>query len=162
MKFLTNILRISSIIPLLETENDFIFIRSYLLNWPTSTEQQIATQKIKAVDSIRHDPTNDPLDQISLKLKSEWIEARLTTYKRDIHQLWDRTLKETPVVKTKLIVGNRNNPNATRTLVRCRPAKKLSDTALTNGETHWTEQIIHQTKSRHKLTPTLLFNKYCP
>ncbi len=143
----------SSIIPLLQTENDFIFISSYLLNRPTATERQIATRITKVVDSIRHDPNNDPLDQISLKTKSEWIEnliiqyaheARLTTYKRDIHQLWDQTFKETPVVKTKLIVGNRNNPNATQTLVRRRPAKKLSDTAVTNGKTHWTEQIIQQ------------------
>ncbi len=52
-------------------------------------EQQIAARKTKAVDSIYHDPTNDPLDQILLKPKSEWIEnliiqyaheARLTTY----------------------------------------------------------------------------------
>jgi hypothetical protein len=28
--------------------------------------------------------------------------------------------------------------------VRRRPAKKLSDTAVTNGKTHWTEQIIQQ------------------
>ncbi len=89
MKFLTNNLRISCIIPLLEIENDFIFIRSYLLNRPTTTEQQIATRKIKAVDSIGNDSTNGPLDQISLKQKSEWIEnliihyaheVRLTTY----------------------------------------------------------------------------------
>jgi hypothetical protein len=37
MKFST--LRISFIIPLLETENDFIFIRIYLLNISTTTEQ---------------------------------------------------------------------------------------------------------------------------
>jgi hypothetical protein len=145
MKLLTNNLRISSIIPLLEIENDFIFISSYLLYRLTPTEQQIVTRKAEAIHSIRHNPTNDPLDQISLKPKSEWIEnliihyaheARLTTYKRDIHQLWDQTFKETPVVKTKLIVGNRNNPNATQTLVRSRPAKKLSGIAVTNGETH--------------------------
>jgi hypothetical protein len=63
-------------------------------------------------------------------------ETPLTTYKRDIHQLWNQTFKETPVDKTKFIVGNRNNPNATQTLVRRRPAKKLSDTVVTNGETH--------------------------
>ncbi len=95
MKFLLNNLWISSTIPLLETENDFIFIRSYLLHRPTAIEQQIATRITEAIDSIYHDPTNDPFDQISLKPKSEWIEkliihyaheARPTTYKRDIHQ----------------------------------------------------------------------------
>jgi hypothetical protein len=71
MKFLAINLRISSKIPSLETENDFIFIPSYLLYRPTATEQQIATRITKVVDSIRHDPTHDPLDQISLKSKSE-------------------------------------------------------------------------------------------
>jgi hypothetical protein len=145
MKFLTNNLRISSIISLLETENDFIFIRFYLLHRPTAIEQRIATGITKAVDSTRHDPINDPLDQISVKLKSEWIEkliihdaheARLTTYKRDIHQSWYQTFKETQVAKTKLIVGNRNNPNAIHTLVHRRLAKKLADTVVTHDETY--------------------------
>jgi hypothetical protein len=118
-------------------------------------QQQVATRKTKAVDSIRHDSTNDPLDQILLKPKSQWIEnriihyaheSRLTTYKRDIHKLWDQTFKETSAVKTKLIVGNRNNPNATHTLVRRRPAKKLSKTAVSTGETYKTKKIIHQQK----------------
>jgi hypothetical protein len=115
MKFLTNNLRISSIISLLETENDFIFIRFYLLHRPTAIEQRIATGITKAVDSTRHDPINDPLDQISVKLKSEWIEkliihdaheARLTTY------------------------------NAIHTLVHRRLAKKLADTVVTHDETY--------------------------
>jgi hypothetical protein len=77
-------------------ENNFIFIHSYLLHRLTAIEQQIATRITRADDSICHDPINDLLDQISLKPKLEWIEkviihyaheARLTTYKRDIHKL---------------------------------------------------------------------------
>jgi len=81
---------LTSTVPLLETENDFIFIRSYLLHISTVIEQQTATRITKAADSIRPDPINDPLNQISLKPKSKWIEnliihyaheARLTAYK---------------------------------------------------------------------------------
>ncbi len=36
---------------ILETENDFIFIRSDFLNRPTATEQQIAIRIAKIVDS---------------------------------------------------------------------------------------------------------------
>ncbi len=71
MKFLTNNLRISSIIPLLEAENDFIFIRSHLLNTPTPTEQQIATRIVKTIDSLKHDTTNNPLVRIRLETKSK-------------------------------------------------------------------------------------------
>jgi len=58
MKFLTNNLRISSIIPLLETENDFIFIRSHLLYTPTPIEQQIPTRIAKTIGSLDHDTTS--------------------------------------------------------------------------------------------------------
>ncbi len=78
--------------------------------------------------------------QLNSKLLHEKIKYHSkqsqNTYKRDIHQLRDHIFKETPVVKTKVIVGSRNNPNATQTLVLCRPAKKLSDTSVSNVETH--------------------------
>jgi hypothetical protein len=44
-------------------------------------------------------------------------EARLATYKPDIHQLWNKTITPTPAANTKLIVGNRNNRNMKRTFV---------------------------------------------
>ncbi len=134
MKFLTNNLRISSIIPLLETENDFIFIRSHLLYTPTPIEQQIATRITKTIDSLDHDTTNNPLVRLRLKTKSKWIdnliihyvhEERLTSYKKHIHQLWDQIFKDTPAMNTKLIVSNRNSPNAIQTLVRRRSHQKL-------------------------------------
>ncbi len=48
-------------------------------------------------------------------------EARLATYKSDIHQLWNRTITTTPAANTKLTVGNRNNRNMKRTLVHRQP-----------------------------------------
>ncbi len=111
----------------------------------SSTEQQITARQTKAVHPTRHDSTNEPLQNISFKPKSKWNEnliihyaheARLTNYKRDIHYLWDHIFEEMPVVTTTLIVGNLNNPNATKTLVRRRPANELSNVVVTNDRTN--------------------------
>jgi hypothetical protein len=48
-------------------------------------------------------------------------EARLETYKKQIHQLWDQIFADTPVTGTKLIVGNHNSCNATKKFIRRRP-----------------------------------------
>jgi len=142
MKFVINNLRISSIIPLFETENNFQFVRSYLLNRTTVTEQQIACRIAKTIDYTNHDKPNDPLVRIHLKRASKSInnliihyvhEARLTSYKKDIHELWDQIFQETIVMNTKLIVGNRNSSNTTQTLVRLCPYPKISS-ETTHGE----------------------------
>jgi hypothetical protein len=44
-------------------------------------------------------------------------ETRLATYNKHIHQLWNQIFTDTPVVNTKLIVGNRNSRNATKILI---------------------------------------------
>jgi hypothetical protein len=43
MKFFTNNITIASMIPFIDDEQDFMFIRDYLLNKPTVTEHQIAS-----------------------------------------------------------------------------------------------------------------------
>ena len=122
MKFFTNNLRISSIIPLLNTGTEYTFVRDHLLRKPTRTEHLLASRIVKAIDSPSDDPTDNPLVRQKLKNKSKWMnnliihyvhEVRLTHFKKDIHQLWDQTFKETPVTNTKLIVGNRNSANGT-------------------------------------------------
>jgi len=142
MKFITNNLRISSTLLLFETENNFQFVRGYLLNRTTVTEQQIASRIAKTIDSINHDTANDPLVRIHGKRQSKSLhnliihyvhEARLTSYKKAIHELWDQIFQQTEVSNTKLIVGNRNSPNTTRTLVRLCPHQRLLS-ATTDAE----------------------------
>ncbi len=48
-------------------------------------------------------------------------EERFRTSKKDIHQLWHHIFADTPVIVTKLIIGNRNSHNATKVLVRRQP-----------------------------------------
>ncbi len=47
MKFFTNKLSGSSIIPAILNPNDFLFVRSYILNRPTAIEHQIASRVAK-------------------------------------------------------------------------------------------------------------------
>ena len=45
----------------------------------------------------------------------------LKNYKKAVHQLRHQIFTETPVISTKLIIGNRNNPNNKSRLARRRP-----------------------------------------
>jgi hypothetical protein len=57
-------------------------------------------------------------------------EARLATWKKDIHQLWNQIFPDTPVTNTKLIVGNHNTRNVTKILIRRRPHPKSSTSEI--------------------------------
>jgi hypothetical protein len=121
---------ISSLLPLLDNEHDFTFLRSYLLNRPTITEHGIASRIANTIDSHDSDELDDPLVRAQLKKKSKWIEnlivhytheARFDSYKRDIHQLWHHIFAKIPAMNRKLIIGNRNNRNYKGRLVHRRP-----------------------------------------
>jgi hypothetical protein len=110
-----------------------MFIRDHLLNKPTTTAQRIASRIATTIDSQFENTVGNPFTQILLsqKLKSNdnliihyKHEARLTSYKTDIHQLWNHTFTETPVINTKLTVGNRNSCNTSKILIRRRPHNK--------------------------------------
>ena len=51
-------------------------------------------------------------------------EKRFSHYKRSIHQIWNDAFSNTQIQTTKLIVGNRNNPNLCKELVRRNPFNK--------------------------------------
>ena len=141
MKFINGQLRIRSIIPWIETEADFRFIRSHLLNRPTVTELQMASQIAKVTGDH---PAHNTADASSVAVKEKQTlksnnnliihythEKRFHTFKKDIHELWNQMFQCTPVSNTKLIIGHKNNRNATQELVRRRPTHlpKLIETA---------------------------------
>lgn len=68
MKFINTQLRINSIIPWIETENDFQFIRSYLLNRPTVTELQMASRIAQVSDDY---PTHNTAHASSTAVKEK-------------------------------------------------------------------------------------------
>ncbi len=121
---------------LIDNEHDFRFIRDHLMDKPTPIEHQIASRIAKTIHQNSQHTVEDPLVRQELRQESTFTEkfiihyiheARLQTTKKDIHQLWDQTFQQTPIMNTKLIIGNRNSPNLTRTLVHRRPQKKPID-----------------------------------
>jgi hypothetical protein len=135
---------------MIDNENDFHFLRCHLLNKPTITEHQIAARIAKTIDFI-HDTTVDgALLKTRLAKTSKWVndliihcthENRLECCKKDIHQLWKHKFTNTPVFETKLIIGNQNSPNATKTLVRRNPHHQSSPTITYNAPQHLNKTI---------------------
>lgn len=103
-----------------------------ILNRPTTNEHQVASRRRKAIDSLNNNALDDPLVRMRLnhvsKLKFDRNlitrykhDARLASYKQNIHQLWNQIFAETSVMNIKLIVGSQNNQKTTKILVRHRP-----------------------------------------
>jgi hypothetical protein len=122
-------LSISDVLPAIHTANDFVRLRSLLLNRPTIPEYQIASRLAKAIKNNPAEKINDPLVKARLNKQSKFdtniiihytYEKRLQSNKNTIHQLWHQTFKQTPVMNTRLIIGNRNSPNMTQELVHRR------------------------------------------
>jgi predicted transcriptional regulator len=91
MKFFTSNIIISTVIPFIDNEQDFIFIRDHLLNKLTAIEHQIASRIAKTIDPNSTDTVDDPLVTRRLGTNSKWInnlivhyshEKRLESYKK--------------------------------------------------------------------------------
>jgi len=133
MKFFKSYSSTPMISPLIDNENDFATIRRRLLNKPTIAEYQIGSRIAMADDKTHNDTVRNPLAQTRADKESKWLknliihythEKRLQNYKKDIRLLWNQTFEKTPIIFTKLIIGNRNSPNMTQQLVRRRPTPK--------------------------------------
>jgi hypothetical protein len=129
-KFLSSHLSTSYILPNIDNQGNFALIRSNLLATPTISEYQIAFRIVKAIKNDPQPETDNPLVEARLNKQSKFhqnliihqtYEKRLKNNKKDIHQLWHRTFTQTPVLNTRLIIGNRNNHNMTRELLHRQP-----------------------------------------
>ena len=125
-KFFAAYFPISFVLPMITNENDFNFIRDILLNKPTIPEYAIASRIAKSLDTKSVDEVNDPLVKARLRKQNKFdknliihytYEKRLENNKKDIHKLWNQTFQQTPVLNTRLIIGNRNNQNLTKEIV---------------------------------------------
>jgi hypothetical protein len=66
MKFFKSNITISSILPFIDNEQDFMFIRDHLLHKTTATEHQITSRIAKAINPNNTDTIDDPLVKIKL------------------------------------------------------------------------------------------------
>jgi hypothetical protein len=80
MNFFKSNLPVTSLTPSINNENDFIFIRGYLLNKPTITVHQIASRIVKTFDLHSRDTVDDPLVKTRLDKNSKWINNLIIYY----------------------------------------------------------------------------------
>ncbi len=115
---------------MITSENDFAFIRRILLTKPTIPQHQIASRIAQTTNvnseeqvpypSVKERLTEQTENNMNLIVHSKH-EKRLAANKKEIHQIWNQTFQQTPVMNTRLIIDNRNNHNLTKELVKRRP-----------------------------------------
>ena len=52
-------------------------------------------------------------------------EKRFASFKRDMHHIYHTVFYQTPAAERRIIVGNRNRPDAGRELIRKRPKPSI-------------------------------------
>jgi hypothetical protein len=133
----------STILPLLNNENNFATFHRLFLNQPTIHEHQIASRIAKTINPDKNDTVDNPAVERKRNKQSKWLnnliihythEKRLAAYKQDIHEIWNHTFQQTPVLDTRLIIGNRNSKNLTKQLVRRRPQCKNKKRPLSTNK----------------------------
>lgn len=124
--------------PIIQNENQFLIIRNQLLNIPTHRQSQVALRAAQAnIDQHQADETHNapkittekndkPTTNYENKLIIHYThEKRFRSTKRDLHQIYDNIFKNTPVEDVKIIVGNKNQAQSKRQLIRKRPNKSI-------------------------------------
>ncbi len=129
-KFFSSGLPTSFLLFMITIEHNFAFTRRILLNRPTIPEYQIASRITRTINVDSEEVVDNPLVRARLRKKTKFdtnliihytYEKRLQRNKKDIHQLWNQIFQQTPIMDTRLIIGNRNSRNLTRELVHRRP-----------------------------------------
>jgi hypothetical protein len=129
----------SSILPLIDNEQQFIILRQKLLAQP-SIKQAIVTKSANAVDIIttvqNNRQTTTSIMETTVKRKDNHKfentifihcvhEARLEGLQRHIHEIHDSFFKNTDYGNIRLVVGHRNNLNMDFELTHKRPHSSL-------------------------------------
>ncbi len=83
MKFFTSQINLSSILPFIETENNYYFIRNHLLTRPTTTERQIASRIAATSDERIHPQDAHDLSKLDLPRTSLSNRHLIIHYKHE-------------------------------------------------------------------------------
>ncbi|CAF1446435.1 unnamed protein product [Rotaria magnacalcarata] len=154
-KYFSEYISKSPFLPLLDDERKY-FMRKQILGQPTPRQTQVALSAALADidndpldDDERQQPNPDPKkseeknSNINEKFFTHYTyEKRFKTCKRDMHQVYYDTFKDTPAMYTKLIVGNRIRHPAHNELIRKRPNKTLLQNTTTTKSNNEFQQIF--------------------
>ncbi|CAF4362921.1 unnamed protein product [Rotaria magnacalcarata] len=145
-KFFSDYISSRSFLPFLDNEAQFIQMRIALSGQPSQQQSQvemrIATlttdnehlieESDKKQEFTIHDNKNP--NEFQNKLIIHYThEKRFSTHKRDLHRIFQEIFANTPIIETKLIVGNRNQKSTMKELIRKRPTQAiLKNKAIAN------------------------------
>ena len=123
----------SSILPLIDNEEQFFILRQKLLAQP-SVKQIVIDKSAATVDTIvkgQHvhkdeEATDNTNNKFYKKIFIHCLhEGRFQGLQRQIHEIHDSFFKTTAYGDIRLVVGHRNNPNIEFELTRKRPSSSL-------------------------------------
>ncbi|CAF5220478.1 unnamed protein product, partial [Rotaria magnacalcarata] len=150
----------SPFLPIIDDEQKYFLLRKQILGQPTPRQTQVALSAALADidndpvdDDEKQQPNPDPkiseenISDINQKFFTHFTyEKRFKTCKRDMHQVYHDTFKDTPAMYTKLIVGNRIRRQTHNELIRKRPNKNfLRNTTIIKNKLGKKNMDQHQT-----------------
>ncbi|CAF2107059.1 unnamed protein product [Rotaria magnacalcarata] len=144
-KYFSEYISKSLFLPLINDEQKYFLMRKHILGQPTPRQSQVALSAALADidndpldDDEKQQPNPDPkkseenISTINEKFFTHFTyEKRFKTYKRDMHQVYHDTFKDTPAMYTNLIVVNRIRRQTQNELIRKRLNKKLLQNTTT-------------------------------
>jgi hypothetical protein len=138
-KFFIEYISSSSFLPVIDNETQLFLMRDKIMRQPTSRQSQVAMST--SIANIDNDQTDDTVDIESKeptknagrkptnygdKLFFHYThEKRFESFKRDMHKIYDTVFKNTPAMDLRVIVGNRNRPDAKTEIISKRPKLSL-------------------------------------
>ncbi|CAF1035865.1 unnamed protein product [Rotaria magnacalcarata] len=137
-KFFSDYISSRSFLPFLDNEAQFIHMRIELSGQPSrqrsKVEMRITTlttdndHLIQESDKQQHFTIqqNQKPNELQNKLIIHYThEKRFNTRERGMHRIFQDTFVNTPIIETKLIVGNTNRKNTMKELIRKRPPQAI-------------------------------------
>ncbi|CAF3572915.1 unnamed protein product [Rotaria socialis] len=137
-KFFSGYISSRSFLPFLDEERQFLQMRIALSGQPSRKQSQVE-MRIATVTTDNNYlfeesdkkqeftiQENKKQNEFQNKLIIHYThEKRFNTRKHDLHRIFQETFANTPIIETKLIVGNRNRKNTMKELIRKRPRQTI-------------------------------------
>ena len=121
------------VVDMFENEKQFLAIRYQIFEQQFPTQKPKQTNIITVTTDINNEGVNDtvrqsPSDKEEKSRRNLIIhfqyEERMKSCQKDIHHIWDKTFRETPIKNTRLVIGTCNSRNGTKEMVTKHPARK--------------------------------------
>ncbi|CAM4851805.1 unnamed protein product [Rotaria magnacalcarata] len=137
-KFFSGYISSRSFLPFLDNEAQFIQMRIALSGQPSRQQSQVEMRIATLTNDNDHlvedldkkeefiIQENENPNELQNKLIIHYThEKRFNTRKRDLHHIFQETFANTPIIETKLIVGDRNQKSTMKELIRKRPRQAI-------------------------------------